>query len=383
MKSHALFRYLLVIGLFVCLHKVATAATIQAKVIQVESGNSLLVTNISRALKIRLKAVAPPESAQPFSEAARDHLKSLVLDKTVVVEYTQLSDGYFAARVFLNGVDVGSQMLRDGAAWFDRSLEYTLSESDRELYARCEQLAREEKRGLWQDPASVAPWEFRKAQQAMKARAEVSFNSVRAAQTARAANRGRSFSNADLFGGMVGPGSVAGNPTLKPIWPNSAPGDWHMFQGQAPRFSIRFPGDSLQFQVPVLDDQKNIVNINYIIGSSDEAVYSLMWTSGSNDDVTGVDVADSTIQAFMDGMNSYFQSKGINARASASPGRAVRVGKFSGKEYTMTAGIISGAGRILSRQVGDQREVIAISVMGPGADWKSSGFLNSLRLVGN
>jgi endonuclease YncB( thermonuclease family) len=383
MKSHALFRYLLVIGLLVCLHKVATAATIEAKVIQVESGNRLVVSNTSRALKVRLKAVAPPESAQPFSEAAREHLTALVLNKAVVVEYTQLSDGYFAARVFLNGVDVGSQMLRDGAAWFDRSFEYTLSDSDRELYARCEQMARAEKRGLWQDPAAVAPWEFRKAQQTAKAQAEVSFNSVRAAQTARVLNRGRSFSNADLLGGAIGPGSVAGNPTLKPVWPDSAPGDWHTFQGLAPRFSIRFPGDSLQFQVPILDDQKKIVNINYIIGSSDEAVYSLMWTSGSNDNATDVSVADSTIQAFMDGMNSYFQSKGINARASSNTGRFVRVGKFSGKEYTMTAGIISGTGRILSRQVGDQREVIAISVMGPGADWKSAGFLNSLRLVGN
>jgi endonuclease YncB( thermonuclease family) len=380
MKSHALVRSLFVIVAFFCLQTAVTAATLHAKVIEVESGNMLVVTNINRPLRIRLKAVAPPEARQPFSEAARDHLKSLVLDKTVVIEYTHMSQGHLEARVFLNGVDVGSQMLRDGAAWYDRSLEYTLSTADRDIYARCEQMAREEKRGLWQDPAPVAPWEFRKAQQVTKSQSQESFNSVRAALTARSANRHKSFSNTDLLGGAVGPGSEAGNPTLKQVWPNSAPGAWHTFQGKSPRFWIRFPGDSMQFEYPILDSEKKIVNINYMIGSSEEAIYSLMWMSGANDHETDISIADSTIQAFMDGMNSYFKSKGINVRATYSPGRFVKVGEYSGKEYTMTAGIISGAGRVLSRQIGDQREIIAISALGPGADWKSGGFLNSLRL---
>jgi endonuclease YncB( thermonuclease family) len=381
MKSRAIFRCLLAIAVFVCLHQAATAATLQAKVIEIESGNSLIVTNINRPLHVRLKAVAPPEGRQPFSEAARDHLKALILNQTVVVEYTHLTDGYLEARVFLNGTDVGSQMLRDGAAWYDRSLEYTLSATDREIYSRCEQLAREEKRGLWQDSAAVAPWDFRKSQQVTKAQTQVSFNSVREAISARAESRTKSLSNTDLMGGMVGPGSIAGNPVFQEIWPNSAPGSWHVFQGQAPHFTIRIPGNSYQFDYPILDVQKKISRINYILGDNEDAVYTVMWASATDDGSTDAATADDAIQGFVGGMNAHYQSKGISVRAVASEGRLVKVGSYAGKQYTLSAGLMSGVARIITRRVGDQREVIAMAVLGPGSEWVGVDFLNSLKLA--
>jgi micrococcal nuclease len=381
MKSHAMFRCLLAISVFVCLHQAATAATLQVKVSEVESGNSIIVTNISRPLHVRLKAVAPPESRQPFSEAARDHLKALILNKTVVVEYTQLADGYLEARVFLNGVDIGSQMLRDGAAWYDRSLDYMLSAADREMYARCEQLAREEKRGLWQDSAAVAPWDFRKSQQFPKTPNDVSFNSVREARVARAESRLRSFSNTDLMGGAVGPGSIAGNPSFKEIWPNSAPGTWRALQAQAPNFTIRIPANSYQFDYPILDAQNKIAKISYIIGDNEDAVYTVMWTSAADDGSTDAAAADDAIQGFIGGMNSYYQSKGVSVRAVASEGRLVKIGSYGGKQYTLTAGLLSGVARISTRRIGDQREMIAVAVMGPGSEWVGKNFLNSLKLA--
>jgi endonuclease YncB( thermonuclease family) len=147
-----------------CLPLLTSAATLQAKVVEVESGNTLVVSNINRPLRIRLKAVVPPEVGQPFNETAREHLKELVLNKTVVVDYTHLADGYVECRVILNGIDIGSQMLRDGVAWFDHATDYELNEIDRALYEQCELAARSEKRGLWKDQAPVAPWEFRKVQ---------------------------------------------------------------------------------------------------------------------------------------------------------------------------------------------------------------------------
>jgi hypothetical protein len=300
-----------------------------------------------------------------------------------MVEYTQLSDGYLEAKVFLNGVDVGSQMLRDGAAWYDRSREYTLSTSDRELYERCEQLARGEKRGLWQDSAAVAPWEFRKPKQEIKTESEASFNSVRAAMSKRAENRQKSFSNTDLFGGTVGPGSVAGNPTFKPLWPESATGDWHTFQWQNPRFSISVPGDSYLFECPILDVQKRIVNINYVLGTSDQAVYSLLWTQGANDGATDTTVADSAVEDLTTDLNRYFQSKNLPFRVEASPGRHIKIGNYAGKQYNLKGGSMSGVARVVSRQVGDQRQMFALAVIGPGSDWGSADFLNSLKISGN
>ena len=383
MKTHIIFRFLLILVAVFCLDSAAAAATLQAKVIEVESGNTLVVTNINRPLRVRLKAVAPPESRQPFSEAARDHLKTLILNKTVMVEYTQLSTGYLEARVFLNGVDVGSQMLRDGVGWFDRSLQYMLSESDREVYARCEQMARDEKRGLWQDANPVAPWDFRKAQQAeeTKTPGEANFNSARTARSARIASRDKAFSNSDLMGGMVGPGSIAGNPTISLIWPDGKENEWKTFH--TPRFSIRVPADSLKFEYPILDAQKNIASINYILGTTHEAVYSVMWIQAANDNATDSVAADSSLQGFTSGMNQYYQSRGWNFRVEASAGRVVKIGNYAGKQYTLTAGSFTGVARIISRQIGDQREMFALAVLGPGGDWASPAFLNSLKISEN
>ena len=66
----------------------------------------------------------------------------------------------------LDNTDIGAQMIRDGAAWFDASNQGRLSGADREIYQQSEQAARSERRGLWQAEAPVAPWEFVRAQDA-------------------------------------------------------------------------------------------------------------------------------------------------------------------------------------------------------------------------
>lgn len=160
---NSIFRVIATFAFVICFSITADATTLQAKVVAVKTGNTIIVSNTNRSVKVRLKSVAPPEAGQAFAEVARDHLQALVLDQTVTVDYTHLTDGYFESRVLLNGIDIGSQMLRDGVAWFDHATDYELSESDRDLYARCEQAARAEKRGLWQDASPLAPWEYRLA----------------------------------------------------------------------------------------------------------------------------------------------------------------------------------------------------------------------------
>ena len=48
-------------------------------------------------------------------------------------------------------------------AWHYNKYQKEQSESDRLLYSDAEDEAREAKRGLWQDPYAVAPWEYRAA----------------------------------------------------------------------------------------------------------------------------------------------------------------------------------------------------------------------------
>jgi hypothetical protein len=108
-------------------------------------------------------AIEPPDKDQPYAEVARKHLAELVLGKYVVVRYTGIgSQGYLVGRILLEQADINAQMLRDGVAWFYQPEEANLSESERQLYPACEQAARAEKRGLWQDNEPLSPWVFRK-----------------------------------------------------------------------------------------------------------------------------------------------------------------------------------------------------------------------------
>src|ERR1043166_2496571 len=142
----------------------AAAATLFGRVIEVNDGDVITVFNLNRPVRIKLLAVDAPERDQAFGDVARKHLSELVYDKSVTVEYSGIAaDGSLVGRVTLNSVDVGAQMIRDGAAWFDTTNQDRLSASDREIYQQSELAARNEKRGLWQSENPIAPWEFVKA----------------------------------------------------------------------------------------------------------------------------------------------------------------------------------------------------------------------------
>ena len=106
MNRTSMFRLFAVLPLLLGLAATASAATLQAKVIEVQSGNVLVVTNINRSVSVRLKAIVPPEVGQPFNDVSRDHLKALVLDKNVTLEFTHFADNYLEARVFFNNIDI-------------------------------------------------------------------------------------------------------------------------------------------------------------------------------------------------------------------------------------------------------------------------------------
>jgi len=268
----------LLLGLMLGLPALGRAATLQAQVDGIRSGDRIVVSNIKRPLLIKLKAIASPETGQPFSDEAREHLSALILNKTVSVEYSQLADGWLVARVICNGVDVGAQMIRDGVAWYDRANERDLTEGDRTVYAESEQAARNERRGLWGDKDPISPWQFRE-----NARANVNLNPI-SPITRPHAHRGNSsgLASDDLLGSMVGPGSIAGQPTFRPLFADGAPGSWQRFESAGKDFSILAPGDGTEAIYSVLDDHGNAVEFRYVIGRSDETLFFLLSTKGPN-----------------------------------------------------------------------------------------------------
>jgi micrococcal nuclease len=126
------------------------------RVVGVLDGDSLMVLRDGRQVEVRLYGVDAPEGGQAFGSVAKRFLSNLVFEKTVMVEVRDI-DRYkrSVAVVTVDRADVGLDMIRAGYAW-----HYTQYSNDAR-YAAAEQEARAARRGLWQDRAPVAPWQYR------------------------------------------------------------------------------------------------------------------------------------------------------------------------------------------------------------------------------
>ena len=142
----------------------ANAMVLRGLVSEVPDGRSAVVVSNGRKMTVFLKGVDAPELKQEFGEVARQHLASLILDKAVEIDFTELKGSLLVGKVIYNQTDIGLQVIRDGAAWYDIKNERSLTEADRGVYAAAEQAARSEMRGLWQDGSPMPPWEWRHAE---------------------------------------------------------------------------------------------------------------------------------------------------------------------------------------------------------------------------
>ena len=151
---------------FLCLFSfgAAQAISLHGVVTEVPDGQSVVVLSNGRTLTVSLKGVEAPELKQHFGDVSRQYLASLILDKSVEVELSEFKFGQVNGKVIWNQLDIGLQVIRDGAAWYDRANTQRLGEAERIVYAAAEQAARTELRGLWQDGSPMPPWEWRRAE---------------------------------------------------------------------------------------------------------------------------------------------------------------------------------------------------------------------------
>lgn len=136
------------------------AAEYTGRVVGVSDGDTLtLLTAEKQQVKVRLGEIDTPESKQPYGERAKQALSDLAFGKQarVVVETTD-KYGRTVGRVYVGGVDVNAEMVKQGAAWVYR--QYL---KDQSLLA-LEQQAKAAQRGLWGLPETerCPPWDWRK-----------------------------------------------------------------------------------------------------------------------------------------------------------------------------------------------------------------------------
>ncbi len=131
------------------------------RVVGVHDGDTLTGLDDAKTQhKIRLDAIDAPELGQPFGQASKKALSQKVFGKDVVVTVkTRDKYGRTVGHVLINGRDVNLEMIEEGMAW-----HYVKYDHNKRLQ-EAEQQARAAKRGLWQDPGSEPPWDFRKEHQ--------------------------------------------------------------------------------------------------------------------------------------------------------------------------------------------------------------------------
>jgi hypothetical protein len=184
----------------------------------------------------------------------------------------------------------------------------------------------------------------------------------------------------DLVGGAIQPGAMIGRPEVRQLSAEGAPGVWLKYQPADRHFSILAPSDGLEMKYQVLGPQATIMDINYVVGGMDRTIYLVTWGKGPNGNSTDASAATDALNSMLSGINRGRELTGV-VQATATPGRALKLDGYTGREYALTAGPLSGVVRVLSKQMGEEREVFVLCVLnGPDTEESGARFLTSFRI---
>lgn len=338
------------------------AATLFGRVVEVNDGDVITVFNLNRPVRIKLLGVDAPEAGQAFGDVARKHLSDLVYDKSVLVEYWGISaDSSLVGRVMLDNTDVGAQMIRDGAAWFDAGNQGRLSVADREVYQQSEQAARTERRGLWQAPDPIAPWEFVRAK-ALRRNPVASLDPILPAEKPKRPTS--ELTNLTLMASRLAApspaspvsSSAANDPDT--AWAASAgPKNWQPYKPSGESFSALAPDDGMKKQMMVpFGDQEGEVNV--YAARDGGAIYALMWITGPSFGETDRLAIQSTVQGFLRGFSEGVQRRNNSEFSCEMQGeRRFSLGGFSASDYDIPSCTIPAKVRAYSRVVDGERQM--------------------------
>ncbi|QHL87027.1 SNase-like nuclease [Nibribacter ruber] len=136
------------------------------RVIAIKDGDTIELLKDGKPLRVRLYGIDAPEKNQDFGTRSRQFISELCFGKDVRLEVKNLDRyGRTVGIVYLpDGRNVNYEMVKNGFAW-----HYVAYSKDPQL-GILEAEARANKRGLWDWPNPVAPWEFRNGRKAKNAK---------------------------------------------------------------------------------------------------------------------------------------------------------------------------------------------------------------------
>lgn len=131
-------------------------ADLTGQVIHIADGDNMTVVINDEHIRVQLAGVDAPEKNQPFGTRSRQSLSDLCFWKKVtVIPKGKDQYGRMFAKVRCDDVDAGEEQVKRGMAWV-----YDHYVKDPSLNPLQEE-AKITKRGLWADPYSTPPWEWR------------------------------------------------------------------------------------------------------------------------------------------------------------------------------------------------------------------------------
>ena len=137
------------------------AQTITGKVISVADGDTITILDEGKQqTKIRLYGIDTPEKAQAFGKKAKKFTASLTAGKQAnVTVYDTDRYGRSVGVVFVNGINVNEEIIKNGYAWQYRKYCKASFCSD---WLKLEEHARSFAFGLWDESNPQPPWDWRK-----------------------------------------------------------------------------------------------------------------------------------------------------------------------------------------------------------------------------
>lgn len=137
--------------------------SISGRVSSVHDGDTITVISNGTTYKVRLDTIDAPELAQNYGKESQAALSNIVLNKTVLVNYTKIDKyGRVVGTVFTEScLNANLTQVSTGMAWFYKAYQCEVNFSMRGQYAHAQSSASGAHLGLWSQANPTAPWIFR------------------------------------------------------------------------------------------------------------------------------------------------------------------------------------------------------------------------------
>ena len=134
------------------------AETYFAHVVGVSDGDSITVLHADAQIRIRLWGIDCPEKGQEFGYKAKQRTSQLLYGKEVEVRPETIDNyGRTVAHVTVAGLgDVNQKLVAEGLCWW-----YEKYAPKDLVLKNLQQLAKQQKLGIWSRSDSEPPWSFR------------------------------------------------------------------------------------------------------------------------------------------------------------------------------------------------------------------------------